>query len=438
MSRPVLFKPGFWCFAVIFDLACLTCQGSEQELPISAKPKDPCIDVPVSGGSPRQASNGELVLVTGAAGFIGSNLVEQLLELGYHVRVLDNLATGNLLYLNLRHPRLEFVFGDIMDKDTVRKVMVGVVGVFHLAAASKVLPSLKDPSMATFNIERNAVGTSLVMEVANETKLVRKVVYAASSTYYGNQEAPFEESAAFAPSSPYAASKYMGELQMQTNDALYGIPALSLRFFMVYGPRNPSEGAYAVVTGKFIRRRIEGKALLIEGSGAQYRDFIHVADVARACILGYQSDVHGTVINVGSGIAYSVKEAADLISEKQEHVAPRFGDLKGTLADTCRARRLLGFASRHDFASTIRSMLARAEANAGSDDYLAEMWGDRRVVGALERHFPTWSRLAASAQTSLLQARLAEDPEFIRKLIQELDRDGSDLGSTPGRGPDEL
>merc|ERR1712151_493845 len=115
-------------------------------------------------------------------------------------------------------------------------------------------PSLKDPAMGTFNIERNAVGTSRVLEVANETKLVTKVVYAASSTYYGNQPTPFSEDAPFRPTSPYAASKYMGELQMLSNDGLYNLPTLSLRFFMVYGPRNPSDGAYAIVTGKFLRR----------------------------------------------------------------------------------------------------------------------------------------------------------------------------------------
>merc|ERR1719356_2189656 len=148
--------------------------------------------------------------------------------------------------------------GDIMDMMAVRKAMAGIQGVFHLAAASKVLPSLKSPKMATFNIEQNAVGTSNVLEAANETKLVRKVVFAGSSTYYGNQAIPFHESDPFAPTSPYAASKYMGELEMLTNDQLYNIPTLSLRFFMVYGPRNPSEGAYSIVTGIFLKRVFAG------------------------------------------------------------------------------------------------------------------------------------------------------------------------------------
>jgi len=111
---------------------------------------------------------------------------------------------------------------------------------------------------------------------------------------------------------------------MLTNDGLYNLPTLSLRFFMVYGPRNPAEGAYAIVTGKFLRRLLENKPLLIEGSGEQYRDFVHVSDVARSCILGYQSDVRGTSINVGSGVAYSIQDVANLISTEQEHCGCAF------------------------------------------------------------------------------------------------------------------
>merc|ERR1712216_97044 len=223
-------------------------------------PVDPCRHSAVDShkGQPRSSPDAELVLVTGGSGFIGSHLVAQLLSLGYTVRVFDSLETGNLLYLDLLHPRLEFHYGDILDMAALRRAMVGVRGVFHLAAASKVLPSLRNPNMATFNIERNALGTSNILEAANETKHVAKVIYAASSTYYGNQPTPFDEHDPFRPTSPYAASKYMGELQMLTNDGLYSLPTLSLRFFMVYGPRNPSEGAYAIVTGKFLRRLFDG------------------------------------------------------------------------------------------------------------------------------------------------------------------------------------
>ncbi len=202
-------------------------------------------------GNPK-AVVGELVLITGGSGFIGSTTVTMMLELGYRVRIFDNLETGNIMYVPLDHPRVEFVMGDINDRSALEKAMEGVTGVIHLAAASKVAPSLKDPKMATFNVVQNSVGTANVLELANATKIVKKVVYAASSTYYGNQDVPMRENDLFTASSPYAASKYMGELQMLTFDSLYKLPTLNLRFFMVYGPRNPRTGPYCLVTGKFV------------------------------------------------------------------------------------------------------------------------------------------------------------------------------------------
>mgnify|MGYP002804099778 CR=1 FL=1 len=372
---------------------------------------DPCSGHAVNEilGSPKAVEN-ETVLVTGGSGFIGSHLVEMLLELGYTVRVYDNLETGNLLFLNLRHPRLHFVYGDIMDMDSMRTAMVGVRGVFHLGAASKVLPSLKNPAMGTFNVEKNSVGTSRVLEAANETMMVRKVLYAASSTYYGNQAVPFTETDPFMPTSPYAASKYMGELIMLTNDNLYKLPTLSLRFFMVYGPRNPAQGAYAIVTGKFIDRLKNGQPLIIEGDGQNFRDFVHVNDVARALILGYQSDIHGTSINIGSGEKHSVKEVADLISSNQQHVAARKNDLLGTLADTCRARSTLNFQSRHDFIATMKVMIE--DALAGRSDYFAPMWGETAVEDALEKMLPGWKSLTGPERNARLKSALAANRSF--------------------------
>jgi len=379
---------------------------------------DPCRHVAVNPelGKPKPpSSEGEIVLVTGGSGFIGSHLVESLLELGYVVHVFDNLETGNLLFLDLSHPRLHFFFGDIMEVQSLRRAMQGVSGVFHLGAASKVLPSLKDPAMGTFNIERNAVGTSRVLEVANETKLVKKMVYAASSTYYGNQPVPFAEIDPFMPTSPYAASKYMGELAMATNDAVYGLRTLSLRFFMVYGPRNPSQGAYAIVTGKFIGRLREGLPLIIEGSGKNFRDFVHVKDIARALILGYQSGIHGTAINVGTGEVHSVQEVADLVSSNQEHVPARKNDLLGTMADTCLARRLLNFEAEHDFVRTMKAMIE--EARTGPSEHLAPMWTQPRVVRELDRRIPGWSARPALERSGAIRAKLGADLSFLDAII---------------------
>jgi len=375
---------------------------------------DPCRNLVVDDALGTPHASAELVLVTGGSGFIGSHLVEDLLELGYTVRVFDNLVTGNLLFLDLRHPRLQFFFGDIMNVTALREAMVDVKGVFHLGAASKVLPSLKNPAMGTFNIERNAVGTSRVLEVANDTA-VRKVVYAASSTYYGNQPVPFTETDPFMPTSPYAASKYMGELAMWTNDGLYGLHTLSLRFFMVYGPRNPSHGAYAVVTGLFLERKKRGLDLLIEGSGDHFRDFIHVKDIARGLILGYQSPVHATSINLGSGVAHTVQEVADLVSPNQTHVAARKNDLVGSLADTCRAKNRLHFRPRYEFVSVMREMIAAAEAGAG--EYLASMWQDQVVADAFGRALPGWKLLSSMNQSQELRQQLERNPRFVSEVL---------------------
>jgi len=269
--------------------------------------------------------------------------------------------------------------------------------------------------MGTFNVERNAVGTSRVLQIANETKLVKKVLYAASSTYYGNQPVPFSETDDFMPTSPYAAAKYMGELTMLTNDNLYNIPTLSLRFFMVYGPRNPSEGAYAIVTGKFLGRLKRGEPLFIEGTGENFRDFIHVADIARALILGYQSDVRGTVINAGTGLTHSVKEVADLVSENQVHVAPRKNDLLGTMADTCRAKKLLRFEARYDFVEVMKQMIAASKA--GRADYLAPMWEDEDVVSKLVEQFPDWRSLGPLEKSASVREALDKRPDFLKEVL---------------------
>lgn len=307
------------------------------------------------------ARPGTRVLVTGGSGFIGSNLVDMLLSLEYKVRVFDNLVTGDIGFLDLSHPNLEFVYGDIANVTEVRSAMQGMEYVFHLAAMSKVAPSLSDPKMATFCVQVNSVGTSIVLQEAVSAK-VKKVVYAASSTFYGdNRKLPYHEDFPFHPSSPYATSKYEGELLMSTFEKVFGIHTLSLRFFMVYGPRQPSAGAYAIVTGKFALQKAQGKPLTIEGSGSQFRDFIHVKDIARALILGSQSSVHGTVINVGSGQKTSVKEVADLISSSQVHLPARPHDLPGTLADTSRAESLLGFRSQFEFKESMTKLLQAPE-----------------------------------------------------------------------------
>lgn len=230
--------------------------------------KDPCEDVLLpDGGREAKPSEGTLVLVTGGAGFIGSNLVDRLLALGYRVRIFDNLYTGCLRNVPLQAGKVEFHFGDILDRAALKEPIKGVDYVYHLAAMSKVVPSLKSPNMARFCVESNALGSWNVLEEARLAGEIKKVIYAASSTYYGNAPAPHREDMAPDFLTPYAASKFEGEMQMSTFDQLFGVPTISTRFFMVYGPRQPSTGAYAIVTGVFAKQAADGQSLTIGGDG---------------------------------------------------------------------------------------------------------------------------------------------------------------------------
>ena len=335
---------------------------------------DPCADVR-GLREPARETSGRLALVTGGAGFIGSSLCELLLSLGFRVRVLDNLSTGNAAFV----PNgAEFVNGDVRDYDAVLAATRGAYFVFHLAAMSKVEPSLVDPEMVRFCLDVNVAGTENVARAAaaaaREAKRApARVVYAASSTHYGNQPTPFHESAPERLTSPYAHSKRSGEAVVLLYDALHGVPATSLRLFMVYGHREPRDGAYAVVTGTFLKALERGSALKIEGDGSQFRDFVHVTDVARAFVLAAQSDdARGVALNVGTGEGVSVSEVADIVSPggARAFAPARANDLRGTLADTCAAKRVLGFEAKRDFREEMRAAAeaARREREKAPDE----------------------------------------------------------------------
>ena len=335
---------------------------------------DPCADVR-GLREPARETSGRLALVTGGAGFIGSSLCELLLSLGFRVRVLDNLSTGDAAFVP---DGAEFVNGDVRDYDAVLAATRGAYFVFHLAAMSKVEPSLVDPEMVRFCLDVNVAGTENVARAAaaaaREAKRApARVVYAASSTHYGNQPTPFHESAPERLTSPYAHSKRSGEAVVLLYDALHGVPATSLRLFMVYGHREPRDGAYAVVTGTFLKALERGSALKIEGDGSQFRDFVHVTDVARAFVLAAQSDdARGVAHNVGTGEGVSVSEVADIVSPggARAFAPARANDLRGTLADTCAAKRVLGFEAKRDFREEMRATAeaARREREKAPDE----------------------------------------------------------------------
>jgi nucleoside-diphosphate-sugar epimerase len=293
-----------------------------------------------------------IVLVTGGAGFIGSHLTDALLERGFAVRVLDNLHAGGRRNLN---PRAEFAEADIRERAAIEPVFAGVDCVFHTAALPRVGLSIERP-LETHLV--NVVGTLNVLLAARAAG-VRRVVYSGSSSVYGEQpQSPLSETMAPNPLSPYALQKLMGEEYARLFHRLYGLGAVSLRYFSVYGPRMDLEGAYATVIGAFIRARLQGRPLEIRGDGGQRRDFTHVRDVVRAnlaamdCALG-----DGSAVNVGRGRALSVNRIAELVGGPRVNVAPRPGEPRDTLADLTRSRAILGWSPEVDTEEGVRELI---------------------------------------------------------------------------------
>ncbi len=292
----------------------------------------------------------KLVVVTGGAGFIGSHLSEELLKRGYQVRVLDNLSQGQREWVP---SAAEFVQGDIRDLDVCRAVCDKADGVFHLAAMSRVGPSIDNIDLCT---STNVVGTQNILTAARDAR-VGKVVYAGSSTFYGNQEPPHREDMRPEFLNAYSLSKYVGEEYCMLFDRMYNLPAAIVRFFNVYGERQPQTGAYALVLGIFLRQYADNVPLTIHGTGDQRRDFVHVRDVANATIAAFESDARREAFNIGSGTNYSIKELADLISSNQTFGPRRPGDAKDTLADISRAQARLNWAPRISMQEGLREML---------------------------------------------------------------------------------
>ena len=277
-------------------------------------------------------------LVTGGAGFIGSNLVDALIDDGHKVIVIDNLSTGKEENIN---PKAEFYEADIRELGEIKPAFSGINYVFHLAAFPRVQPSIEDPILANYI---NLNGTLHVLKAAQEYE-VDKFIYSASSSAYGDQEImPLVETMPANPLSPYGLQKYVGELYCRLFSEIYGLPTVSLRYFNVYGNRQALEGAYCLVMGIFVQQRLKGEPMTIVGDGEQRRDFTSVVDVVRANILAAKSDKvgHGEVINIGNGYNYSVNELANMIGGPTINIPPRI-EPKETLASRRLAKQLLGW-----------------------------------------------------------------------------------------------
>jgi UDP-glucose 4-epimerase len=278
-------------------------------------------------------------LVTGGAGFIGSHLVEKLLGSGAHVVVLDNFSTGrpeNLAEF-AANPNLTVHRVDIAE-DELAPLFEGIDRVFHLAALADIVPSIQMPVPY---YRANVDGTLAVLEAARAAG-VKRFVYTASSSCYGIPETyPTPESAAIQPMYPYALTKYLGECLALHWAQVYGLPAVSLRLFNVYGPRSRTSGTYGAVFGVFLAQKLAGQPFTVVGDGTQTRDFTFVSDVVEAFVAAAESDVVGLAMNVGSDHSYSVNRLVELLDGPVVHIPKRPGEPDCTFADTRRIKELI-------------------------------------------------------------------------------------------------
>ena len=294
------------------------------------------------------------ILVTGGAGFIGSNLVDRLLKEGHEVSVIDNESSDahDFFYWNDNANNYKH---DICDYQNTRKIYDGVDTVFHIAAEARIQPCIVNPLRA---VQSNAVGTCTVLQCAREAG-VNKVVYSSTSSAYGRtNQPPLKENMPNDCLNPYSVTKVCGEELCKMYFKLYGLKTVILRYFNVYGERQPLKGQYAPVVGIFLRQKKNNQPMTIVGDGTQRRDFTHVSDVVEANIRAmalndqvmynetdiiYRSWDFGNIINVGTGVNYSVNEIADMIGGPRVEIPPRLGESKITLADINICKKVLGF-----------------------------------------------------------------------------------------------
>lgn len=297
-------------------------------------------------------------LITGCAGFIGSNLTDQLLKNGNQVVGIDNLLTGFEKYLQLDNPNLTFLKLDISDWNSLTKnaaYFKGVDCVFHLAACARIQPSIMQPGLTH---DTNVTGTLNILELMKMLDITN-IVYSASSSKYGlKANIPSFEDDPVQCQTPYAVSKFMGELYCETWSKVYGINSIRLVYFNAWGMRSPLHGPYAPVVNKFIRQALQGQNITVVGTGSQRRDFTHVSDVVAANIAAanymiIKNNVNQT-LNIGTGKNYSIFELANMVKNivdnkilnnesKIVHVPERIGEAQLSLADNQKAKLFLGW-----------------------------------------------------------------------------------------------
>ena len=279
-----------------------------------------------------------IALITGGAGFIGSNLVDALINKGWKVRVIDNESSDahEQFYYN---PKAEYFNHCITDYDNTRNLYDNVDYVFHLAAESRIQPAIQNPIHAT---KVNVGGTCTVLQCAREAG-VKRVIYSSTSAAYGlENEPPLVETMPKDCLNPYSVTKTAGEELCKIYNDLFGLETITFRYFNVYGPRQCTRGQYAPVIGLFLRQKSNGEPMTVVGDGLQTRDYTHVTDVVQANILATEcTEGLGEIINIGTGKSYSILDLVNIIGGDHIHIDPRPGECRHTRANNEKAKKIL-------------------------------------------------------------------------------------------------
>ncbi len=295
-------------------------------------------------------------IITGGAGFIGSNLTDHLIKVGHKVIVLDNFVSGKKE--NLSHHKkknLKIVKVDISKNINLDKYFKGVDYVFHLAGLAEIIPSIKNPKKYFIN---NVLGTLNVLEAAKKVK-IKKFIYAASSSCYGvPNDLPTSEKSKIDLKHPYALTKYMGEELVMKYASIYNMPNISFRFFNVYGPRLNTSGQYSAVMGNFLEQKKRNKPLTVVGDGKQTRDFIHVYDLINAFSKVMKNRIENEIFNLGSGKKISINVVARIFGGKKKYISKRQGEPKNSLADISKIKKKINWSPKISIEEGIKNLLS--------------------------------------------------------------------------------
>ncbi len=323
---------------------------------------------------------GPVAVVTGGAGFIGSHMVDLLVDRGYAVRIIDNLSGGR--EQNIAHHigtgRVEFDNRDIRGIKSDDALFSDASIVFHYAGIGDIVPSIDAPSEY---MDVNVQGTVRVLEAARHAR-VKKLVYAASSSCYGLADTPTREDHPIRPEHPYGMSKWMGEQATFHWHRVYGMPANSIRIFNAYGTRSRTSGAYGAVFGVFLRQKLAGTPFTVVGNGTQSRDFLYVTDVAKAFLAAAETEIVGEIWNLGAGAPQTVNRLVELLGGDYINIPKRPGEPDVTHADISKIQSELGWAPEVSLEQGVSEILKNI-------DYWAEapLWDEAKIAEATKTWF---------------------------------------------------